>query len=473
MDQPITSERKLTLSHAKRRRAGKKSAITRKINEIKDLIHERGSRSKIKYLNEILKSNLKEAIERHEELMLLIEEDDPDFDDEWINDLSLSVDSCIAETERYFLDRIDDPDSVESDTKSAVIQTVKEWRQKSFSIANSNTTYEDDRLVVEEDLESNKNNFMDQEVTDALSKLNLNSNENAFVKPNLNSNQKPDLNSGAMQLKRVRKLYKSDGDISRSKGLNVTTCYFPTYLSERGDEYLDNEKNWKELKKLQPNSNPPVIPNLNPQAKTYYQGIEVNNKQHETNEMVNLINSLPDDHSIFGEKTTCRPSKQTYEFDDVENVRPRSCIPKFHSTYTVTPKERFEQIKQIDQFDQHNQTTRKCQNIPGSRTTIKPNQYIGSPLEERNKTQQNRDDVLSHKESVDSWIDRLNPLKEEEIPGNTATVNITMQMLIQQRLPRLTIPSLELQNFGSTLLASSTTWYTNSHFLTHSRNTPI
>ena len=50
---------------------------------------------------------------------------------------------------------------------------------------------------------------------------------------------------------------------------------------------------------------------------------------------------------------------------------------------------------------------------------------------------------MSQAESIDSWIDRLDPLNEEEIPGNTETVNITMQMLIQQRLPRLTIPKFD------------------------------
>ena len=47
-----------SIAHAKRRRAGKKAQITKKINEIRQLVDQRGSRTKLHCLKEILISAL-------------------------------------------------------------------------------------------------------------------------------------------------------------------------------------------------------------------------------------------------------------------------------------------------------------------------------------------------------------------------------------------------------------------------------
>lgn len=411
---------KPTLNHAKRRRAGKKSAITRKINEIKELISERGSRTKIKYLVEALKTNQKEAIQRHEELMLLLENDDPDFDDEWINDLSLAVDTCISDTERYFLERIDDPDSLEPDNQSDVLLAVENWRQRSFSVANSSKTYEENQQIPD-NVSSVEESPIDPEMTNAFSKLNLNPNENVKI------------NSDGMKLKGMKRLNKSLGDLIHPRESDVGR-YLPTYLSEKDDASQNLEKNWTHLKQLHSQ--------LVPTAKTY-QAIEVespqiDSKSHKTNpasnkEMVKMINNLPEDNSLFEEKiasTVHNQPKQTYDY--AESVKSKPNFSRFHSTYTVIPKRKGTSVRQEEGHNQQHQTEHHKE-MPSVRASGQDKLL-----------QMHHSKTHKHKEdSIDSWIDHLDPLNEEEILENTKTVNITMQMLIQQRLPRLTIPNFD------------------------------
>ena len=202
----------LPLSHVKRRRGGKKSAITRKINEIASLISERGSRTKIRYLREILQKNLKEAIVLHEELMLLLDENDPEFNDEWINNLALSVDTCIADTERYFLDRIDDPDSINS--QSELMRTVDTWRKKNQTSTTTSSTIASETHHGTEfanpgtkDVATHPTNFPEEEVTNAFSRLYLNTAE----VEGLSQEYHPDV----ARAKSTKKLSLSVGDITR------------------------------------------------------------------------------------------------------------------------------------------------------------------------------------------------------------------------------------------------------------------
>ena len=59
------------------------------IDEIEQLITVRGSRTKLKFLRDSLKETLREATVHHEELLLLLEDTDSEFNDHWIEELSL------------------------------------------------------------------------------------------------------------------------------------------------------------------------------------------------------------------------------------------------------------------------------------------------------------------------------------------------------------------------------------------------
>ena len=83
-----------SISQAKRKRNGKKYMIVKMIAEIDQLILSRGSRTKLKFLRDSLKETLRDATLHHEELISLLEENDPEFEDHWIEELSLRHNTC-------------------------------------------------------------------------------------------------------------------------------------------------------------------------------------------------------------------------------------------------------------------------------------------------------------------------------------------------------------------------------------------
>ena len=87
------------IAQAKRKRAGKKSHVTRKINEINKVITNKGS----------MKKKLQEAMVLHEDLMLLLNDVDVDFSDIWIEELAANVDTCCANIDGYQTSRQHDP----------------------------------------------------------------------------------------------------------------------------------------------------------------------------------------------------------------------------------------------------------------------------------------------------------------------------------------------------------------------------
>ena len=90
------NQNKLPITHLKRKRNGKKWTITKSIQEIETLLGQKGSRTKLRYLKESLHNLLQMTVEQHEELMLYLDENDPDFNDQWIEELSLRVNTCFA-----------------------------------------------------------------------------------------------------------------------------------------------------------------------------------------------------------------------------------------------------------------------------------------------------------------------------------------------------------------------------------------
>ena len=95
----------------KRKRSGKKSIITMKINQINKLIEEHGSRTKLKFLYGKLLEAQSEVTDLHEQLMEELAPDDPLFNDDWIAQVNIAVDECSSEVNEYHLSRANDPPS--------------------------------------------------------------------------------------------------------------------------------------------------------------------------------------------------------------------------------------------------------------------------------------------------------------------------------------------------------------------------
>ena len=131
----------------KRKRAGKKGLITKKINQIKTLIDERGSRTKIQFLHARLMDCERETTDIHEDLMELLEETDESFGDQWIEEITYDIDDCSSDINDYLISRKDDPPS-DTMSKTAL---VGEYLRESITNDNPGESLSD--------LEKQMNNF--------------------------------------------------------------------------------------------------------------------------------------------------------------------------------------------------------------------------------------------------------------------------------------------------------------------------
>ena len=100
-----------TIDKLKRKRSGKKSIITLKINQINKLIEEHGSRTELKFLYGKLLEAQSEVTDLHEQLMEELAPDDPLFNDDWIAEVNMAVDESSSEVNEYLLSRANDPPS--------------------------------------------------------------------------------------------------------------------------------------------------------------------------------------------------------------------------------------------------------------------------------------------------------------------------------------------------------------------------
>ena len=96
---PEEDDMEKRVAKLKRLRAGKKGSITKRITQLARLVSEGGSRSKIYYLYAAL-------LEIHKATKILCEEiseltDDDRADADWIEDVTLNVDTCVAEVNAY------------------------------------------------------------------------------------------------------------------------------------------------------------------------------------------------------------------------------------------------------------------------------------------------------------------------------------------------------------------------------------
>ena len=104
-------QRDESVNTATRRRAGKKSSITKRIIKINNIITNRGSRTKISFLERQLKMTLDEAHQCHELLMTLLDSKDQAHNDDYIEELRISVDDCCSDIQEYFIERVGDSPS--------------------------------------------------------------------------------------------------------------------------------------------------------------------------------------------------------------------------------------------------------------------------------------------------------------------------------------------------------------------------
>ena len=92
-------------------RLAKQSPIHKGIRHTFDLINNHGSQTKLQSHVTHLERTFKETYECHESLMLLLPDDNPDFCDDWIEDLRLEIDLGIIEVNEYIASREGDPPS--------------------------------------------------------------------------------------------------------------------------------------------------------------------------------------------------------------------------------------------------------------------------------------------------------------------------------------------------------------------------
>ena len=92
------------------------------IDEIEQLITARCSRTKLKFLRDSLKETLCEATVHHEELLLLLEDTDSEFNEHWIEELSLRVNTCFSEISGYL--------AAKQQIESWVQDTISQMRNK-------------------------------------------------------------------------------------------------------------------------------------------------------------------------------------------------------------------------------------------------------------------------------------------------------------------------------------------------------
>ena len=84
------------------------------------LITERGSQTKIKFLQEALLQTKSEVLDIYEESMGLLQDDDERYGDEWMEEINFEVDDCCSDVNDYLISRKDDLPS-ETMSKASIV----------------------------------------------------------------------------------------------------------------------------------------------------------------------------------------------------------------------------------------------------------------------------------------------------------------------------------------------------------------
>ena len=114
----MSEDRRSPADILKAKRAAKKGSITRRINEITQLINDNGSRTKVKFLLTALQTVKAEAEKLDEELSMLV----ADHDEMWIENERERCDTISGDVQEYIESRKDDAPSTASLTQSWVLE---------------------------------------------------------------------------------------------------------------------------------------------------------------------------------------------------------------------------------------------------------------------------------------------------------------------------------------------------------------
>ena len=104
-------------------RRGKKSSITTRVEQIRLLISERGSRTKVSGLMRLLLEVYENTKADNEEVLAL--NDYAEEDTEWINEVGLTVDNCRVEVDEYIESRKNDDSSPTPSNAASWVQELK------------------------------------------------------------------------------------------------------------------------------------------------------------------------------------------------------------------------------------------------------------------------------------------------------------------------------------------------------------
>ena len=102
----------VAIKRLKNLRAGKKRSITIRIKRLSEEMNNEVGRTKAQYLLDALCKVFEEAKAHHKEMTDLIDENDRDGEDEWLEDLRLQIDDCYADVMQYLEDRKHLPPSI-------------------------------------------------------------------------------------------------------------------------------------------------------------------------------------------------------------------------------------------------------------------------------------------------------------------------------------------------------------------------
>ena len=104
------------LASLKRSRAGKKGSITKRVEQLKRIVSEGGSRTRLQYLLSCLLEVQKAVKLISSEILQLSGNDQADI--AWLEDVNFTVDDCASEVHGYLDARKNDPESDPSMTES-------------------------------------------------------------------------------------------------------------------------------------------------------------------------------------------------------------------------------------------------------------------------------------------------------------------------------------------------------------------
>ena len=104
----------------KRKRTAKKSLITRKINQISQLITKRGSRTKILFLKDKLNDIFRETEIINEKMISMSDEASIETNPGSMEDVTFNIDTCNSDIQKYIDSRKDEPPSDNRSIRSRI-----------------------------------------------------------------------------------------------------------------------------------------------------------------------------------------------------------------------------------------------------------------------------------------------------------------------------------------------------------------